>query len=246
MKIASKIKTLTLISVTSLTLMACAGQMRQDAATFDRDQEVYRILAEMDEIGFVKNQNGVQISPGVDQVLNAVNAIALRKHAVIVDYRSRAENFPDVSAFMTGRSADDPEAIAAAIREFDALYPAEPIGPKVDAYEAAGAQIYAANVTLAAEIAAEVVTLGVLLSNNASAVAQAAAGSGVSSLMGRMQGSGSGSNAAQDADTDLGAALVRARHQLRLAGEASALIQEDKRLMDELLAQEQRFQSATN
>lgn len=227
-------------------LVACAPQVREDAAVFDRNEAVASLLVEIDEVGYNDTENGIQVSPGVDQVLNGINSILIRQRSVIQDYRARAENFPDVTAFMMAYQEADAAEFSAAVQAFDTANPDDPIRPKIDAYEQAGEEIYAANSELTSQITQELAALGILLARYSTQVAEATAVSGALSFMARMRSTDEdGEKITHDPDTDLGAALVRARHQLRLSREASRLINEEKALIEEVLRQEQRFQLAT-
>lgn len=226
----------------ALILAACAGQVRDDAAIFDRNQEIANLMEDMEEIGFNESEEGIQVSPGVDQVLNGINSIKIRQYSVLMDFRSRAEYFPDVTAFIMAFQEADAMEFAAAIQAFDIENPDDPIGPKIAEYERAGESIYEANAELTSQITSELAALGILLARYSAPVAEATAASGALSVMARMRGT---EDSTYDPDSDLGAALVRARHQLRLSREAARLIQEEKALIEEVQLQEQRFQLAS-
>ncbi|MEE4295523.1 MAG: hypothetical protein V2J20_02765 [Wenzhouxiangella sp.] len=230
------------IGAALLLITACGNQVRDDAATFDRNQALADLLTEIEEVGVNETEEGIRVSPGVDQVLNGINAITLRQRTVLGEYRSRAETFPDVAAFMMAYQAEDADVFAAAVERFDQENTDAPISPKIAAYEQAGEAIYEANSELTKDITVQVAALGLLLTQYSGQVAEAAAASGAMSLLNRMTGD---ENSKFDPDQDLGAALVRARDQLRVNREATKLISDEKALIEEHVNREARFQQAS-
>lgn len=211
--------------IVAVALAGCASGPVEDAGEVNRNDLIQDILQGFKEVGINEGDDRVTIGPGVDQVLNSANAVALRQRDSMEAYRVQRQEFLDVARFEEVHGPFGSDEFMAAVREHDAAGPAEPMMPKVEEYAAAQSSIYDANADLAAELASIGVEVATLVSQNSDEVAKAA---GAGALGGLMSGS-------SDPNADLGMALVRARGQIEQANRASELIETEKATIKEIL-----------
>lgn len=218
----------------ALTITGCASTSREDSGEFDRSAEVEQILEGFETTGLNTPDERVRVAVGADQVLNVINDIAVNQRNNVLEYQAQRENFLDVMA-VAEASGDEvgSDAFFAEVTRFDNENPDNPIMPKVIEYTEAQQGVYASNVRLAAQIASSSVELASLLQANAQDVAKAAAAGGIGSLMG----------GSTDPNENLGAALVRARDQLKYTQQARDLIGIEKETIEANLARQAELEN---
>ncbi len=199
-----------------LTTSGCMsnGSGNEQAATMNRVDAIAALSTNIEEIGF----NRVEISPGVDEVLNICASILERQYSVMDEYRTQAENHADVQAFLFAHQGKTPEQLQLAITEFDAgaTTEDEKIGPKITAYQAAIDEVSEQNTQLGIELAAQLIKLGYLTTQYSGEIAKATAANWLGGMM--------MADEERTADNDVALALLRAKDQLSLASDANELI----------------------
>lgn len=204
-----------------LTLAGC-GATTSDAAKLDRNLAIAELTEQMDELGYER----ITAFPGIQDFLNIVVDITERQKKVMGLYRTQAENHADVQAFLYAQREATPEQLKAAIMEFDlgATTEAEKIGPKIDAYRGAIAEVSAANQELFEEILIQGAQGTYLLSQYGTEIAKATAIYQAQRLM-------LGGGEEQTVNNNIYLAMTRAMDQIDLATQASDLISIDQDTM---------------
>ncbi|WP_370215776.1 hypothetical protein [Idiomarina sp.] len=208
-----------ILAPTLAAILATSGCMsngsgNEQAATMNRVDAIAALSTNIEEVGF----NRVEISPGVDEVLNICASILERQYSVMDEYRTQAENHADVQAFLFAHQGKTPEQLQAAILEFDAgaTTEDEKIGPKITAYQAAIDEVSEQNTQLGVELAAQLIKLGYLTTQYSGEIAKATAANWLGGMM--------KADEERTADNDVALALLRAKDQLSLASDANELI----------------------
>lgn len=200
-----------------LTLAGC-GATTSDAAKLDRNLAIAELTEQMDELGYER----ITAFPGIQDFLNIVVDITERQKKVMGLYRTQAENHADVQAFLYAQREATPEQLKAAIMEFDlgATTEAEKIGPKIDAYRGAIAEVSAANQELFEEILIQGAQGTYLMSQYGTEIAKA-------TLLSQVNFGGE----EQTVNNNIYLAMTRAMDQIDLATQASDLISIDQDTM---------------
>lgn len=211
------------IPLATAMLSGCATFNGEQAATMDREQHIAELSQEIETIGF----NRVEIQPGVDEFLNLSASVLERQYSVMGEYRTVAANYVDVQAFLEAHEGATKEELKAAIIEFDkgAASEVDRIGPKVQTYEAALANISEKNTELGIEIVANLAKATLILKDNAQTVAVA---SGIRTAGSFFSGGD------KTADNDLGLALLRAKDQVSLAYDANKIISLEQETIEQI------------
>lgn len=200
-----------------LTLAGC-GATTSDAAKLDRNLAIAELTEQMDELGYER----ITAFPGIQDFLNIVVDITERQKKVMGLYRTQAENHADVQAFLYAQREATPEQLKAAIMEFDlgATTEAEKIGPKIDAYRGAIAEVSAANQELFEDILIQGAQGTYLLTQYGTEIAKA-------TLLSQVNFGGE----EQTVNNNIYLAMTRAMDQIDLATQASDLISIDQDTM---------------
>jgi hypothetical protein len=208
-----------ILAPTFAAILATSGCMSngsgdEQAATMNRVDAIATLSTNIEEVGF----NRVEISPGVDEVLNICASILERQYSVMDEYRTQAENHADVQAFLYAHQGKTPEQLQLAISEFDASATTddEKIGPKITAYQAAIDKVSEQNAQLGVELAAQLIKLGYLTTQYSGEIAKVTAANWLGGMM--------KADEDRNADNDVALALLRAKDQLSLASDANELI----------------------
>ncbi|PYE35160.1 hypothetical protein DFP83_10134 [Idiomarina fontislapidosi] len=208
-----------ILAPTLAAILATSGCMsngsgNEQAATMNRVDAIATLSENIEKVGF----NRVEVSPGVDEVLNICASILERQYSVMDEYRTQAENHADVQAFLYAHQGKTPEQLQLAITEFDAGATSEEdkIGPKIVAYQASIDEVTQRNTQLGIELTAQLIKLGYLTSQYGGEIAKATAANWLGGMM--------KADDERTADNDVALAILRAKDQLELASDANELI----------------------
>ncbi|MCU7555383.1 hypothetical protein OCL06_12375 [Alteromonas sp. ASW11-19] len=203
----------TLAAILATTGCSSTDESAENAATMNRDQAIATLSEQIAEVGY----NPVAIQPGVDEFLNICASVLKRQHKVMEEYRTQAEHYADVQAFLYAHKDKEPAELQAAIVEFDngAQSEDEKIAPKILAYQSAIDEVSKQNAELTVEITVQVAQAAYMITQYGQAIAQSTALNMAGSLF---------SSEEKNADNDLGLAVLRAKDQISLASDANKII----------------------
>ena len=218
-------KKLILASTISATILLTGCKSTgddQSAATLDRYQAINSLSLQIEEVGFKQGESLEDIPDGVEQFVNMADSLVRRQYDVMGAFRTQAENYADVSAFLYAYADATPAQLAQAIEKFDAGAQSqeEKIGPKIAVYNASLDAVADSNLQLGLELAEQAAIAAMLLRDYAPQIAQASALSFGTRFM--------RSEEERTADNDMVLALKRASDQIKLAYDANRLIKLEK------------------
>ncbi|MBA6389920.1 hypothetical protein H4J38_03900 [Colwellia sp. BRX10-3] len=216
-------KNLTAALIALSLIAGCSSLSNEQKANIDRDDEVERIIAEIDTVGY----EVVKVSPGIDEFINGLSAFVEQQRNVSVMYREVVKQHRDVTSFLAANEGKTDQELLAEAKEFDLHSKSEEdkIGNKLAAYNKATQDISEENSKLTIELVKQGVQLGYLVTQYGTQIAQVAA---INTAMGFFKD--------DDADEKLtvATAVIRARDQLSLLNEINGLISADQEVAGSL------------
>jgi outer membrane murein-binding lipoprotein Lpp len=212
-------------AVMALSMLAgCSSLSNEQKANLDRDQEVGRIIAEIDTVGY----EVVNVSPGVDEFLNGLSAFVEQQRNVALQYRDIVKDHRDVTSFLAANEGKTEQELQAEAKRFDlgAKNEKDKIGNKLAAYRDATRKISEENSKLTIELVKQGAQLTYLATQYGTEIAQIAA---INTAMSFFKGD----NDEKEALT-VPTAVMRATDQFSLLNEINGLINADQEVAESL------------